>query len=166
MYANTSPAMHGAASCNELAVVQFLHAQGCPLDNRVCNFAVTRGHTAMCAYLHNNDCPWDTMACSLAVSCGHCSTLRWLREHGCPWQDDYIHLAAAQGGSVNVMVYLQQQGIVYTAAKLKNMLDVAGACNQLAAAKWLRQQGAEWPEVLWSHAHWSGDVLEWARAEG
>jgi hypothetical protein len=41
-------------------------------------------------------------------------------------------------------MYLQQQGIVFTLAKLTDMLSIAGAYNKPAAAKWLRQQGAEW----------------------
>jgi hypothetical protein len=42
-----------------------------------------------------------------------------------------------------------------------------GACNQLEAAQWLRQQGAEWPDELSSYAvKWSCDAVAWARAEG
>jgi hypothetical protein len=37
----------------------------------------------------------------------------------------------------------------------------------MAAAQWLRQQGAEWPAVLGKfHIKWSGTLLQWARREG
>eukprot|EP00953_Heterococcus_sp_UTEX-ZZ885_P017511 9799-Heterococcus_DN1.PRE.1 len=47
------------------------------------------------------------------------------------------------------------------------MLNVAGAYRRLAAAKWLRQQGAEWPAVLkYESRAWNTDVVQWARDEG
>jgi hypothetical protein len=52
-----NPVMEGAARCNQLAVVQFLHAQGCKLDRTLFDLAAGRGHTAMCAYLHAERCP-------------------------------------------------------------------------------------------------------------
>jgi hypothetical protein len=139
----THEAMLGAAHCNEVAVVQFLHARGCTFDTQVSCAAAARGHTNMCAYLHAEQCPWGTMNCTLAAIFGHSSTLRWLREHGCPWDAARIHLAAAEGGSVDALTYVQQQGIVLTNAMLTAMLSITGALSKLAAAKWLRAQGAE-----------------------
>jgi hypothetical protein len=162
----TDSVLEGAASCNELAVMQFLRAQGAPLSCEVFSLAAARGHTAMCAYLHSERCPWDEIVCGRAARNDHASTLRWLREHGCVWNAEAIALSAAQGGSVDVMVYLQQQGIVFTAAKLTSMLRFAGTYNQLTAAKWLRQQGAEWPAQLGWCQDWPDTTLTWARAEG
>jgi hypothetical protein len=120
----------------------------------------------MCAYLYAEKCPWTEATCTEAAINRHSSTLRWLREHGCPWDTKHIHVVAAQGGSIDVMVYLQQQGIVFTAGVLTEMLSYAGAYNHLAAAKWLRAQGAEWPAMLcWGHQRLA-EILEWARAEG
>jgi hypothetical protein len=77
-----------------------------------------------------------------------------------------MFVVAAQGGSVDVLAYLQQQGL-FTSRMLRQMLRIAGAHSKLAAAKWLRQQGAQWPAVLcWKEMVWSDDKLEWARAEG
>jgi hypothetical protein len=164
----TEAAMFGAVRCNEVAVVQFLHAQGCTLSISLSNVAATRGYIAMCSYLHAENCPWVTVTSELAARSSHCSTLKWLREHGCPWDADSIHRFAAESGSVEALEFLQQQGIVFTTAKLRDMLNIAGAHSKLAAAKWLRQQGAEWPHVLnwYWYGQWSGDTLEWARAEG
>jgi hypothetical protein len=64
-----------------------------------------------------------------------------------------------------VMTHLQQQGLLTGTAVLSKMLDKAASVNKLAAAKWLREQGAEWPTVFaWSP--WSGAALQWAKAEG
>jgi hypothetical protein len=166
-------AMYGAVRCNELSVVQFLRAQGCAWHELAFMTAARRGDTAMCAYLHAERCPWNTTTCYIAAISGHGSTLRWLREHGCPWTAEHYHTSVAEGGSIDAMLYLQQQGIVFTAEMLTEMLNTASAHSKLAAAQWLRQQGAEWPAVLhWSEAlfddplDWSGDTLAWARAEG
>jgi hypothetical protein len=66
-------------------------------------------------------------------------------------------------------MYLQQQsdGVQWSAALLTDMLSSASRWNKLAAAKWLRQQGAEWPDrVRVGRRKWTGDVLQWATAEG
>jgi hypothetical protein len=64
-------------------------------------------------------------------------------------------------------VYVQEQGFVTSTAMLTEMLDKAAYYENLHAAKWLREQGAEWPTVLKGLA-WKGQdkVLAWARSEG
>jgi hypothetical protein len=163
----TEAVMEGAAHCNTLAVVDFLHAQGCPWGFDVFEFAAARGDLNICAYLHAEGCPWSAMTCEYAAIKGHANILRWLREHGCPWDDYGIQMLAAEGSSVDVMLYLQEQGIVFDADMLVEMLNIAGAYNNLAAAKWLRQQGAEWPEVLcYRDQRWPVAMLDWAGPAG
>jgi hypothetical protein len=158
--------MAAAARCNKLAVVQFLRAQGCPLSTSIFHLAAERGHIAMCTYLFAEQCLWDEVTSHYAARGGSVDALRLLRQRGCPWNPPVVSTNAAAGGSVDVLLYLQQQGIVFDL--LTEMLLAAGAYSKLAAAKWLRQQGAEWPAVLCSvwYQKWSGDTLEWARAEG
>jgi hypothetical protein len=81
------------------------------------------------------------------------------------------------GGSVDVLAYLCFE---LEPDEMDDMLDMmlnaAGAKGHLKAAKWLRQQGAEWPPVLrfvTQYANggedafeWQHNTLEWARAEG
>jgi hypothetical protein len=69
-----------------------------------------------------------------------------------------MHLTAAQGGSADILVCLQQRGFADAADLKAKLLNVAGGYNKLAAAQWLRQQDAE--------AFWRGDTLACARAEG
>eukprot|EP00953_Heterococcus_sp_UTEX-ZZ885_P010059 5878-Heterococcus_DN1.PRE.2 len=116
----------------------------------------------------------------LAAETNQLHALRWLREHGCPCDYIYACMFAAHGGSVSVMAYMleeqqQQQEIGLDAAArtafLAVMLRAAGANGKLAAAQWLRAQGAAWPARLqytFNHKQqqWSGAVLEWARSEG
>jgi hypothetical protein len=54
-----------------------------------------------------------------------------------------------------------------TPAVRTRMLNAAAAHDQLAAAQWLRQQGAEWPDQLRNDLlFWTGETLAWARSEG
>jgi shikimate 5-dehydrogenase len=55
------------------------------------------------------------------------------------------------------------------------MLSSAGHNNKLAAAQWLRQQGADWPAVLVHNVHvashtiampWPTKAVAWAREQG
>jgi hypothetical protein len=74
--------------------------------------------------------------------------------------------SAADAGSAAVLACLQQQGMLATdAAALTMLLDIAGMHSRLAAAQWLRQQGAEWPSRF-NWFPWKNEVLAWARAEG
>jgi hypothetical protein len=215
--------MDGAATCNKLAVLQFLHAQGCPWSSRaleaaarrgdlkflrwahehgckwdhnsilsaaassgnvkmtawvkqqpgvVCNWramnsAAAYGRTAVCEYLHAEQCGWSASVCFCAACHNHVDTLRWLHEHGCPWDAVTTAEVGAENGNGDILLYMQQEGIVFTAVQLTKMLNIADAHDNLAAAQCLRQQGAEWPTALnCSGRAWSDKAIAWARAQG
>jgi hypothetical protein len=88
-------------------------------------------------------------------------------DNGCAWDARELCVNAAQGGTVEALRFLQQQGIVTSTAMLTDMLGHAALNNKLAAAKWLREQGAEWPNSIeYGWSPWSSEVLDWAVAEG
>ena len=76
-------------------------------------------------------------------------------------------IAAAEQGIIEHMTYMLQHENA-SAAVLSKMLNAAGAHGHLVAAQWLRyEHHAEWPTMLhFGGQVWSGDTLEWARAEG
>jgi hypothetical protein len=166
-----------AASSGSIPLLQWLKEQGIVFTELTIDSAAYGGHIAACESLRfTEQCPWNNHACMSAAERDQLDTLQWLREHGCPCDNVLVCIAAAHGGSVGVMAYMleQQQQLVGGAVNtvlLTLMLRAAGANEQLVAAQWLRQQGAEWPDVL-QHRYdfelrrWSGAVLEWARAEG
>jgi hypothetical protein len=81
--------------------------------------------------------------------------------------DMRVCVRAVQHDNTNFLEYLVEQGEVLDAKLMTKALNLAGACNKLLAAQWLRQRGAQWPAVLKHGAQqWSGDALAWARAEG
>jgi hypothetical protein len=139
--------------------------------------AADKGYLHICKYLHEQGCARGTTVCYYAASGKHLHTLRWLRENECPWDFESLRRLAARDRSIEIMMYLKQQseGAEWNAELLTDMLNKAGCYNQLEAAKWLRQQGAEWPNnadptggvrLLVRGEFWEGDTLQWARAEG
>jgi hypothetical protein len=160
-----------AAESHNIELMAWLIQQpGVQLNAEVMNSAVSVGDMAMCEFLLANQCPWNERTCRVAVEKRELDVLCWLREHGCPYDIDEVARAAADFNKVAVFVYMQQDGVVFTAEQLTRLLNSAGVTGSLAAAQWLRQQGAEWPAVLridsYFHRTWRVETLAWARAEG
>jgi hypothetical protein len=62
---------------------------------------------------------------------------------------------------------LAQRRLLDDVELLTNAFRFAGAWHKLAVAQWLRQQGAEWPDLLQAEGlEWSDELLAWAQAEG
>jgi hypothetical protein len=130
--------------------------------------AAAQSPPEVCKYLHEKGCPWNAYACYLAAAGNNLPTLRWLHENGCPGLllDD-SSVAAARCGSIDIMLYMQQQGAQWSDELLTQTLNTAEALRQLAAVQWLRQQGAQWPTVLrLSDKRWRGDARDWAKQQG
>jgi len=39
-------------------------------------------------YLHENGCPWNEKCCEYASNNGHLEVLKYLHDNGCPWKED------------------------------------------------------------------------------
>jgi hypothetical protein len=161
-----------AAMSGSVAVLSWLSEHSTGFTAVTCAMAARYNQLGALQFLRAADCDWGVIVSDAAAETASFETLRWCREHGCPWDSASICEAAARGGSVQVLCYLQQRGMVITPAQLTAMLNAAGAHSKLAAAQWLREQGAEWPAILryeelyHKPLKWSGAALAWARAEG
>jgi hypothetical protein len=62
--------------------------------------------------------------------------------------DEVIVTAAAEGGSINMVLWLSERGLIDwdDTEFLQTMLFQAGTTTQLELAKWLRERGAPWPD--------------------
>jgi hypothetical protein len=147
-----------AAQSGSIECLRYLQQQGAPFNAETMWRAAGEGHLAMCQFLHAAGCEWNEVACHTAASSGHTSTLRFLRDNGCPWKPGQVCIAAASGGYIEMMQYLLHVHKLATAVRLTNMLNAAGAYKHLAAAQWLREQGAEWPPVLRCNLGWGTKV--------
>jgi hypothetical protein len=178
--------MQGAAAGGSIAVLEWLrYEQFVQFNESLIQSAAHYNQLAMIQYLRATGCPWEASACTAAVMCfsdsattqsSSAATLQWLHQHGCPWNLTELYRLAAERGDIAVLSYIIQQGGVPEAAVMTEMLNATGALGKLDAAKWLRQQDAEWSAVLEydiRHGHgkpimlaWWDSTLKWARSEG
>ena len=91
-----------AARGGHLEVLQWLCANGCPWGGSTCEEAAEGGHLWVLQWARANGCPWDKLTCARAAERGHLVMLQWLRANGCPW-DGYTCRGAAQGGHLEVL---------------------------------------------------------------
>ena len=47
----------------------------------------------MLKYLHENGCPWDERVCEEAAKKGHLDVLKYVTENGLPWNEENTKLA-------------------------------------------------------------------------
>jgi hypothetical protein len=125
----------------------------------------------ICLFLLHTECncPWDASVLTTAANDGCFELVQALYERGCPIDVHAVCSAAACNGRVDILQYLQQlpDEPQWTPEQLTSLLNVAGINEHLAVAKWLRQQGAEWPTVLGDTTEkWQGKALQWARRQG
>jgi hypothetical protein len=78
--------------------------------------------------------------------------MQFLFSQGCDCVVHDVCIQAALSGSVDVLAcvfeQLERDEVVMESTLLTDMLNAAGGVDELNAAKWLRQRGAEWPPVL------------------
>eukprot|EP00953_Heterococcus_sp_UTEX-ZZ885_P004616 2990-Heterococcus_DN1.PRE.1 len=112
--------LNKAAASGSVEIVAWVAQQpGAVLMASTMCAAAEHGHTAVCEYLLSQQCPMTAHACTRAAAFGHFTTLRWLRDNGCPWDVGAVSKAASSSthrGSREVLAYLQQHGVVSSAA--------------------------------------------------
>jgi Ankyrin repeats (many copies) len=168
----TSDVAEAAAHSGNVQMMAWLQQQpGVVLTAAAMTAAARANRQEMCEYLYSQNCPWHEGVCSTAAYGGHLQLLLWLHEHGCPWYLHSVYTNAVEGGHAEVITHLIGLDLQPEAYTLADMLNAAGACNNLKLAQWLHAQGAEWPEVLEYASRagmrsWHGEALLWARAEG
>jgi hypothetical protein len=112
---------------------------------------------------------WSENICAEAARAGDLRALMWAREQNyCTWWLGQLLNSAAKGGHLNVLQWLHSNSErLWTRAEQARMLFAAGQCSDLAAAKWLRANGAAWPESFYTDTTmWPVATVQWALANG
>ena len=153
----------GAARRGHLAVLQWARQNGCGWDEGTCANAAAGGHLAVLEWTRQGGCRWDERTCSCAAQGGHLAVLQWARQNGCNW-DEFTCLSAARGGHLAVLQWARQHGCSWD----ENTCTFAAAGGHLAVLQWARQNGCSWSEHTCAHAAGKGHlaVLEWACQSG
>jgi hypothetical protein len=166
-------AVECAALNDDQAMIEYCKEKGADVRSAaIMKCAAESGSLALCQYLHAEQCSFDKRACIAAAEGDHPDILQWLHEQNCRFSGIEVFTRAAMTGSIGVMNYMLQCRLISTPAQLSEMLNVAGAYSHLAAAKLLREHGAEWPSLLRytdqysRHTMWSGATLAWAVEQG
>lgn len=86
------------AHAQQLDILQWLRAHGCPWDERTCTSAAAIGRLDILQWARQNGCPWDEGMLVRAIKRGHMHIIEWAVENGCPWHAGLItYLAASYG---------------------------------------------------------------------
>jgi hypothetical protein len=88
--------------CGSVERLAWARVNGCPWDERTCEFAARGGHLDVLRWAREHYCPWDGWTCVSAAEGGHLDVLRWAWEHHCPW-DEETCASAARGGQLDVL---------------------------------------------------------------
>jgi hypothetical protein len=122
-----------AAKSGNVDVLNWLKDRGHAFTAVTCWGAAAGAHVHILKYLRDGACGWNTYACSAAAKAGHLTTLQWLHEQGCPWEPDEICGDAAESSSIEMLLYLMQQGCVLN----ERTLLKAAAQGKLAVCQFL-----------------------------
>ena len=82
-----------AAEGGNFDLLNWLHAQNCPLTTVACQYAALKGNLKVLQWLRAKKCPWDEWTCAYTALGSHRETIEWARNHGAPW--DWRTLAYA-----------------------------------------------------------------------
>jgi hypothetical protein len=162
-----------AARSGSVDMLKWLKHKGCAFTIDTAREAALGGHQEAIMYLHADYWheSWDAVACEAPLKNCHAALLCWLLEQNRTWHVSRYKLEAwMRAAELNKVAALECYAVQWAmpfAARVQQLLNIAGSNGSLAAAQWLRQRGAEWPAVLqYDGKTWSGDTLAWARAEG
>jgi hypothetical protein len=131
-------------SCS-VEVLTWLFEHGYTFNDGFCmQYAAKHGSLRNCKYLLSIGCPFTDSVCSEAAIFGHFGIVRWAYQAGCTFGDtNRIAQHAARLGSLEMLQYMQQQQVEWTAAQLSELLNTASAHDHLGVVNWVRQQLAE-----------------------
>lgn len=115
------------------------------------------------AWLHKGQgVPLSVGVCAAAARGGHLPVLVWLREQGALWTASAT-AAAARGAHLHVLCWLHAQGCPLSASSCCE----AARAGSIETLQWLRQHGAAWDKYTCIQAAERGhlEVLMWLRAQ-
>ena len=99
----------GAAFGGHLDILQYLYANGFPVDKSACNSAARGGHIDCLEFAREKGCEWNASTCAEACIGDQVECLKYLRLNGCPWNLFTLYWAATSG-SLECLKYAFENG--------------------------------------------------------
>lgn len=124
----------------QLAVVKYLHEQGCTWDATATESAAELGNIELLKYLHENDCPWDARSCAGAATRGKIDCLKYALDNGCEWDHRTMDNAAILSGSLETLKFVFERGIPWSADTFRALVSQ----GKLEMLQYAHENGAPW----------------------
>jgi hypothetical protein len=160
-----------AAAADDLTTLQWLTTQGAVPDAAI-DFTYVKTMPVLQFYLQGGATAAED-ACYEAAFSSSLGVLQWCWAQGYTFDSVGVGSAAASSGSLEKVQWLFNElkcSEKWSTADRTEMLQTAGANGHaLPLCKWLREQGAEWPEMLsdpYEYKLWCEECVQWARGEG
>jgi hypothetical protein len=176
-----------AATAGKLAIVQWAHAQGDPIDN-LCEGAAFGGRIELLRWLRRQGCPWGKTL-QRAIQGGHLELVEWAVAEGCPcevygiwpgcggiamyeWLEragyDWSMIGVSNLAAFGQVTAAELEWVVSRGARLHPLQVFEVGSLPLDALAWLVERGAVPTCGTFARAAVAGrlDMLEWLHARG
>eukprot|EP00953_Heterococcus_sp_UTEX-ZZ885_P009814 5748-Heterococcus_DN1.PRE.4 len=159
-----------AMAPNAASMLQYLHSEGAPSGASTMVQAITYHELPLLQWLYERGCPLSEEAVEVALTLQDPSVLHWLHSVDCPCDYDKLCYTAASNGDIGLLQWVKDShngALEWSPEALADSLHFAGVEGHLDTAKWLRQEGALWPDELGqADLQWPWHMIAWCRAEG
>jgi hypothetical protein len=135
----TAAIMAAAAKRDELAVVQYLHSEGCPWAYTLLETACASGHYELVRWCHEHDCPWDDVAWATyyATKSGNVELMAWILQQPGASLSEAVMSRAASKGHTAMCQYLHAQQCPWDAGSTRE----AARYGHAELLRWLVDRG-------------------------
>jgi hypothetical protein len=125
-----------ASSRQAASALQYLHAEGAPLDARTMTEAIAYQEVPLLQWLYEHGCSLCEEAMHAALRLKELRVLSWLYSKNCPGDYEQVCLTAASAGDIELLQWVKDNGAASWSPKdLSKYLNVAGAHGHLDTAE-------------------------------
>jgi hypothetical protein len=134
-----------AARAGDVEMLRWLKSAGCCFDKWTSLRGAQSGNNLnVLQFLHAEGCPWHPNVCGAAGEAGDLEQLKWLFSHGAT-VDNSTAMIAARGGAVPVLEWLQQQQ--QDVELKEHTMCCAAEHGHLQLCQWLHTQQCPWDDT-------------------
>jgi hypothetical protein len=158
----TSDLSYFAAASGYIHVLNWLLPfPQCVFDSMTSLNAARGGHLHVLKYLSAKGTAIDVRACAAAARLGALDMLQWFDEARINWKHQSVYTAAAECGSMEIILWLTERGAVFDTQTMK----AAAKHGYLDICKHLRSQGCHWDDHV-TFAAKTLEILKWLHENG
>jgi cell division protein FtsB len=115
-------------------------------DNLAVNVVCSVEPSSVLTLLKLYDMDWTTKFATAAADAEDLKLLQWLHKYGCPLDLKEVADFAAWCETADMLIWLRKVTEPWPQKTLDKCMRTAGGASNLAGVKWLREQGAAWPD--------------------